>query len=362
MIWAMSYERRLSALTLGLTLVSFGLFGQSNSGEISGTVYDPSKAVISQVKVIAINLATNVTESVTTNKDGLYSLPSLSPGTTTGLHARKDRFQKRWLLANRSPSRVGLPWNWTLTFPSAASSTEVTIVADVPIIQNATSTIQYGLDLKQIDELPMVNQSAIQILGLLPGVAGEPGSEQAAVTTGFTVPGAGLSVSGSPMGTVQFQADGVSNTRLYYGRISLALSSDAISEMQVVQNSYSAEYRSGGGAVVSMTTKSGTNQIHGTMFSFSQNDDLNAAPWLKYNKKGLQRYWRGGVDIGGPVRIPKLYNGRNKTFFFANYEPLRQYTQSQFFIREATALERQGQLLAVRRGRHHAADRDLSAL
>ena len=69
---------------------------------------------------------------------------------------------------------------------------------------------------------------------------------------------------------------------------------------------------------------------------------LNAAPWLKYTKKGMLRYWRGGIDVGGPVAIPKLYNGRNKTFFFANYEPLRQYTQSQYFVRMATTLERQG--------------------
>ena len=112
--------------------------------------------------------------------------------------------------------------------------------------------------------------------------------------------------------------------------------------MSVVQNSYSAEYRSGGGAVVSMTTKSGTNQFHGTIFSFSQNDFLNASPWLSYTKKGMLRYWRGGVDVGGPVAIPKLYNGQNRTFFFANYEPLRQYTQSQVFDRVPTAAERDG--------------------
>ncbi len=194
--------------------------------------------------------------------------------------------------------------------PVGSTATEVTINAGAPIIQTGTSTIQYGLDLKQIDELPVTNQSAIQILALLPGVQGDPGVEQAAITTGLTTPGAGLSVSGSAMGTVQFQADGVSNTSLYYGRIALALSTDAISEMSVVQNSYSAEYRSGGGAVVSMTTKSGTNQYHGTVFSFTQNDILNAAPWLTYTKKGLVRYWRGGIDVGGPVEIPKLYHGR----------------------------------------------------
>jgi hypothetical protein len=330
---------RVFAAGVGLILFTSVLFSQSGTGEITGTVYDASKAVAASVKVVATNLATNVTQKAETNKDGLYSLPALSPGTYR-VTLEKAGFKR----LDREPITVLSGGTAELDFNMEVGSTssQVTINADVPLIQTGTSTIQYGLDLKQIDELPVPNQSAIQILNLIPGVAGAAGGEQAAITTGLTTPGAGLSISGGQMGTVQFQADGVSNTSLYYGRISLPLSTDAISEMQVVQNSYSAEYRNGGGAVVSMISRSGTNEYHGTAFSFSQNDDLNAAPWLKYTKKGLVRYWRGGIDVGGPVIIPKLYNGRNKTFFFANYEPLRQYTQSQYFDRMATALERQG--------------------
>ena len=331
--------RRISVLASLILFAGVGLFAQSNSGQITGSVYDSTKAVIAQVTVVATNLATNVPQVAISNKDGLYSLPSLPPGTYR-VTLEKTGFNKvvREPITVEGGSTVGLDFVMTV----GETSAEVTVTADAPIIQNATSTIQYGLDLKQIDEMPVANQSAIQILGLLPGVQGDPGVEQAAITTGVTVPGAGLSISGGAPGTVQYQADGVSNTSLYYGRIALPLSSDAISEMQVVQNSYSAEYRSGGGAVVSMTTKSGTNQFHGTIFSFSQNDTLNASPWLTYQKKGMVRYWRGGIDVGGPVAIPKLFNGRNKTFFFANYEPLRQYTQSQYFDRMATPAERQG--------------------
>ena len=331
----MSYLRIL----LTLPFVSASLLAQTNEGQITGTVFDATKAVMDGVKISAANLATNVTQTATSNKDGVYSLPALQPGTYS-VTLEKTGFKK----LVRQPITVEGGTTVQLDFDMVVGSTasEVTITADVPVIQTGTSTIQYGLDLKQIDELPVTNQSAVQILGLLPGVQGGMGSEQAAITTGLTTPGAGLSISGSAQGTVQFQADGVSNTSLYYGRIALALSTDAVAEVSVVQNSYSAEYRSGGGAVVSMTTKSGTNQYHGTMFSFSQNDILNAAPWERYRAKGEIRYWRGGIDVGGPVAIPKLYNGRNKTFFFANYEPLRQFTQSQYFDRMATTLERQG--------------------
>jgi hypothetical protein len=331
----------MSHRVLPLAILAFApsIFAQSNTATITGSIYDPSKAVIGQVSVTATNLATNVSETATSNKDGIYSAAALEPGKYR-VTVEKTGFKKvvREPITLESGTTAELDFDLEV----GSTSTAVTINADVPVIQTGTSTVQYGLDLKQIDELPVTNQSAIQILALLPGVQGDPGVEQAAITTGLTTPGAGLSVSGGAMGSVQYQADGVSNTSLYYGRIALALSTDAIAEMSVVQNSYSAEYRSGGGAVVSMTTKSGTNQYHGTIFSFTQNDILNASPWLTYTKKGMLRYWRGGIDVGGPVEIPKLYHGRNRTFFFANYEPLRQYTQSQYFDRMATAAERQG--------------------
>jgi hypothetical protein len=168
---------------------------------------------------------------------------------------------------------VALDFNLTV----GSTATEVLVNADAPLVQQASSTIQYGVDLKQIDELPLANQSALQILNLLPGVQGQARTEQAAITTGFTTPGGGLSISGSAMGTVQFQADSVNNTSLYYGRIGLSFSTDAVAEVTVAQNSYSAEYRAAGGAIVNMTTRSGTNQFHGTVFSFTQNDILNAS-------------------------------------------------------------------------------------
>jgi hypothetical protein len=329
-----------TVVTLLSTLLAVSsLLAQSNAGQITGTVFDPTKAVIDGVTISAANIATNVTQIAITNKYGVYSLPALGPGAYR-VTLEKTGFEKlvREPITVVSGSTVALDFD--LTVGSTAS--EVTISADAPVIQTGTATIQYGVDLKQIDELPVPNQSALQVLSLLPGVQGTVGGEQTAITVNQTIPGAGLSISGSAAGTVQFQADGVSNTSFYFGRISLSFSTDSVSEVSVVQNSYNAEYRSGGGAVVSMTTKSGTNQYHGTVFSFSQNDDLNAAPWLTYTKKGMLRYWRGGIDVGGPVIIPKLYNGRNRTFFFANYEPLRQYTQAQYFYRMATPAERQG--------------------
>ena len=316
-------------------------FGQTNAGTITGTVYDPQQAVMAGVKITATNVATNVAQSTMSSSAGAYTIPSLEPGSYN-LTADFAGFKR----LSQGPVAVATSQTVSVNLQMAVGSgaTEsIMVTAEVPIMQQATSTIQYGINMKQMDELPLANQSALQVLTLLPGVIGDPGVEQAAVTTQVTTPGAGMSVSGSPMGTVQYLADGVSNTSMYFGRISLSFSSDAIAEVAVQQNSYSAEFGRVGGGIVSMTTRSGSNQFHGTLFSFSQNDDLNAAPWQNsFRKKGMVRYWRGGADIGGPIEIPKLYSGRNRTFFFVSYEPLRQYTQISSFSRMATAAERQG--------------------
>ncbi|HXB69791.1 MAG TPA: carboxypeptidase regulatory-like domain-containing protein [Candidatus Acidoferrales bacterium] len=327
------------ALLLALVLAA-SVCAQTNAGSITGTVFDPQQAAIPGVKVTATKLSTNVSQSATSSSAGVYNLPALDPGTYK-IAAERAGFKK----LVREPIRVESSGTAAvdLTLELGSTSSEVTVTAEAQILQETSPTIQYGVDLKQISEQPLANSSALSILALLPGVLGSPGVEQAAITTGVTAPGAGLSISGSPMGTVQFQADGVNNTSLYFGRIGLAFSTEAVSEVAVLQNSYSAEYRAAGGAIVSMTTRSGTNALHGTIFSYIQNDILNAAPWQNaFRLKGIQRYWRGGVDLGGPVYLPKLYHGRNRTFFFVGYEPLRQYAEFSTFARVATQLERQG--------------------
>jgi hypothetical protein len=321
-------------------LVAAAAAAQTNTGSITGTVFDAQQAVVAGVRVTATHLATNVSQTAATSSAGAYRLAALTPGNYR-VTAELDGFKK----LVREPVRVETSSVATLdlALEVGSTATEVLVRADAPLIQESSSTIQYSINQKQLDELPLANQSALQILSTLPGVLGEPGSEQASVTTGFVTPGGGLSVSGGRMGSTQYQADGVSNNAMFLGRISLSFSSDAIREVTVQQNAYSAEFGRVGGGIVSMTTKSGTNQLHGVVFSFSQNDKLNAAPYRNtFDRKGHLRYWRGGADVGGPVYIPKLYDGRNRTFFFAGFEPLRHYTQLSAFTRVPTELEREG--------------------
>jgi hypothetical protein len=330
----------LKRLVLLLSAFTSAVFAQTNAGSINGSVLDQQSAVLVGVKVTATNLATNVSQSALTSNAGVYTIPALEPGNYR-LTAEAAGFNR--LVREPIPVETSKAVTIDLEMSVGNTTVEVNVKAEAPLVQESSSTIQYTVNQKQISELPLVGQSALQVMTLLPGVVGDPGGERAAVTTGYTTPGGGISVSGGRMGSTQYQADGVSNNSMFFGRISLSFSSDAIAEVSVQQNSYSAEYGRVGGGIVSMTTKSGSNEYHGVLFSFTQNDILNAAPYRNtFDKKGLVRYWRGGVDVGGPVAIPKIYNGRNRTFFFAGYEPMRQYTQISGFARVATPEERQG--------------------
>src|SRR5205823_2001855 len=139
---------------------------------------DPTQAVISGVRITVHNLATNVAQAATTNGSGIYSIPALEPGSYR-VSLEKAGFQK----LNREPIRVDssttVQLDLNLTVGNAA--TEINVTEEAPIIQQATSTVQYAVDLNQIDELPLANQSALSLLALLPGVQGDPGTEQAAI-------------------------------------------------------------------------------------------------------------------------------------------------------------------------------------
>lgn len=316
------------------------VLAQTNAGSLTGTVIDQQKAVMAGVKITARNLATNVFQTATSSSAGAYALPALEPGTYR-LTAEIPGFKK----LVREPITVTALQGSALDLEMIVGDTaaEVTVTGEAPLVQQANGTVQYSVNHKAIDELPFSDQNVLSVLSTVPGVVGEPGSEQPSVYTGYVTPGAGVSVSGGRPGSTQYQADGVSNNSTFFNRISVSFSADAVQEVSVLVNNYSAEYGKVSGGIVNMSTKSGTNQLHGTIFSFSQNDILNAAPYSSAtNKKGKVRYWRGGVDVGGPIYIPKLYNGKNRTFFFFSYEPNRNYSQVAYYVRTPSDLERQG--------------------
>ncbi|MCX6632351.1 MAG: carboxypeptidase regulatory-like domain-containing protein [Candidatus Solibacter sp.] len=328
--------RRVSACLL---LSVLPILAQTNTGSITGTVFDQQKAVIPGVKVSATNIATNVSQSAASTAAGNYTLSSVVPGTYNVVAAAAGFSSATQQVAVETSRTVTLD----ITLSVGDTKTQVTVTAEAGLIQESNAAVQYNINPRQIEELPIPNSSVLRAIEMIPGVVGEVGTEQSAPTMGYTMPGTSLSVGGGRMGDTQYKADGVDNTSMYFGRISQSFSADAIQEVQIQQNSFSAEYGRVGAGVINMTTKSGTNSLHGVLMSSIQNDALNASPYTStWRKKGVQRLWRGGGNVGGPVWIPKVFNGKNRTFFFFDYEPLRQSTNTTWYENTPTAQERNG--------------------
>jgi hypothetical protein len=328
----------IRALMVALTGAA-GLVAQTNAGTITGTVFDQQKAVISGAKITAVNVNTGVSQTAVTSSAGSYTIPSLAPGVYR-VSADAPGFSSVTQTVEVATSRTV---TLDLTLSVGQTATAVVVTAETTLLQQANAAIQYTISPKQIDELPIPNQSVLRALEMIPGVVGEAGTEQTAPTMGFTMPGATLSVGGGRMGATQYKADGVDNTSTYFGSIAQSFSSDAVQEVQVQMNSFSAEFGRVGAGVVNMTTKSGTNELHGVASSYIQNDALNAAPYTNtWRFKGIQRYWRGAGNLGGPIVLPKIYNGRNRSFFFFDFEPLRQATSTTWYENTPTEQERNG--------------------
>src|SRR5689334_15116466 len=157
-----------------LGLATLGLFAQTNTGSVTGTVHDQQSAVMEGVKITLTNLATNVQQTAVSSNAGIYSLPAIEPGQYR-ITAERAGFHK----LTREPIQVETSKTVTvdLEMQVGDTSVQVTVNADAPIVQEANSTIAYTINQKQIDELPLANQSALQVMSLLPGVVGDPGTE-----------------------------------------------------------------------------------------------------------------------------------------------------------------------------------------
>jgi hypothetical protein len=203
-------------------------------------------------------------------------------------------------------------------------STKVQVSADAAILNTQSATLSSTIGQRQIEDLPVAERSVFSLLQTLPNVSGDYFIETGYVTQTPESPVAGFSVNGGRMGSTAIIADGANNTAVGVGRAVSTFSPDVVQEFNVQTSGFSAEYGQTGGGVVSVTTKSGTNEFHETLYGYTRNPALNAAPYAigtAARPASERRQTQAGFLWGGPVRIPKIYDGRNKTFFFFAYEP-----------------------------------------
>ncbi len=353
----MSFAEAMSIRIILLVACGASLMvGQNVTGAIEGVIKDASGAVVPNATVVATNVGTNAAYSGTANDQGAYAIRSLPVGVYN-LTASVAGFKKYDALGIRvqvnETSRVDL------ALQIGATSESVDVEATAVHVDTESPVLKTVIDQQRVEDLPLNGRDPVQLTRLVAGVGLYNGS---GVTSGTSYPGSGgtgvvpISINGGRGNTTNYILDGGQNNDHYNNAPNPMPDPDALQEFSVQTNNFSAEYGRNLGGVVNAVTKSGTNSLHGVAFGYLRNAALNAVnffapvnpadPSTKLND-GLKRS-QFGATLGGPVVFPKLYNGRNKTFFFFSYQgTLIRQRPSAGFTTVMGAAERNGDFSAV---------------
>lgn len=333
-------KRILCGVALLLLLSLAPLQGQTNSGSIVGTVTDPSGGAISGASILVTNMDTNIAVKATTDASGDYVVTPLNVGrysVTVEAQGFKKTVRPDITLNVQDRLRVDAQ----LEVGSINDTVEVTAAA--PTIETDTSYLGEVVESQRIVDLPLNGRYFTRLAVLTAGTAPTPAGARDENTGGF-------SANGVRPYQNNYILDGMDNNSLSEDLVSqqsfvIGPPPDAIQEFRVQTNSMSAEFGRSGGAVLNVTIKSGTNQLHGTVYEFLRNSDLDANNFFN-NANGAPiapfKQNQFGFSVGGPVLIPKVYNGKNRTFFFFDYQGTRIRTGQTFLASVPTDPMRQG--------------------
>jgi hypothetical protein len=302
----------LTLIALALLFTGLAL-AQGQVGTLSGTVTDPAGAVVPGATVVARNLSTAVETSTTTTNAGAYTIPYLPAGTYT---VRVTAAGFRTATAENVTVRVAQSQTEDIKLEVGAVTEQVVVSAQAEVVESGSAEIGRYITTEEYKSWPIVvgdGQRQIQefIFDSLPG------------TTGDTFKG---SINGGQEYSHEILIDGIPLGRsdLSGGNNNeFSPSAEAIGEFKLQTGAIGAEYNGGQTAVANFTIKSGTNQLHGSGFYYGQNEWLNAAnlnTTTSGSPKAKYREHNYGYSVGGPIWIPKIYNGRNRSFFFTNLE------------------------------------------
>lgn len=298
-----------------LSLFAGSLTAQQGRGTIFGTVTDPSGASVKGAKVTVRNVGTNAAVLSETNGDGYYTSPPLIVGGYQ-IEVERTGFKKeiRSDLSLQVDQRVEI----SIQLQVGTVGETVQVTAEAPLINTENASIGQVIENKRIVELPLNGRNAFALVALSPNVHSNAGPAQ----SGFADRGTSLadwSINGGPNAANNMLVDGSTAQNSYYPDLNANLAVDSVEEFKVQSGSMSAEYGFTLGGVINLATKSGSNTYHGTAYEFVRNNIFDARNTFSTLKLPF-RYNQYGASIGGPASLPKLYNGRNKTFFFANWE------------------------------------------
>ena len=299
-----------------LSLSAIAAYAQgSSTASISGVVVDADRAVIPGADVVITNKATGETFGAVTSGQGVFSVPSLVTGTYT-VAISLTGFKT--VLLDNVVVNAGVPASVRATLEVGTLSEQVIVQSTAELIQTQSATVTTTLDTREVSSLPLSSRSAFDFVVFLPGTSTAGGQRESLI-------------NGLPQGTINITLDGVNiqdntnrTTDGFFAIVSPRL--DAIEEITVSTAAQGSEGTGMGASQIRFVTKSGTNDFHGSGFYSYRSDDLNANTWFNKRdgipKPDLLRK-QPGFNIGGPVMLPG-FNGRNRAFFFVNYEELRE--------------------------------------
>lgn len=350
--------KKLSVLTLGLIASLLFMGGvsaraQTTTAQVSGQVTDSTGAAVPQATITIVNVDTNESRKVESSTTGSYVIPLLPPGKY------KLTVDKRGFETLEFPGVV-LDVNQTLAVDAGLKvgqvTQTVTVAAQAPQLQANSSALGSVITEAAVKDLPLNGRNFSQLLILSPGVTPVSTGQYASVGGGFGsmagIPGSSFampSVGGQWNRGNFWLMDGLNFTLWFTGTDSVLPVLDGIQEFKVQSHNDSAEYGGALGGIINVATKSGTNGLHGSAWEFVRNNIFDARdPFADANRSSPAPFRENefGFSVGGPIIIPKVYNGKNRTWFFFTYEGWRYRKPAQSFTRFPTAAEINGDFSA----------------
>lgn len=292
------------------------VWSQASSSTVRGTVRDQIQAIIPAAKVTLLNTATNVTREIQTNDAGLYVFPGVTPGSyrLTVEYAGMQRFEGALTVQVQQDATVDVSLQVAQTAVTSVDVQDVT-----PLVNTESPTLGQTLERKRIEQLPINGRGYQNLLATVPGIT----------STGR------IRAYGAPVNTHALMVDGAPSNEVWEGwDFGRPPGLDSIEELRVDVSTSSAKFTRP--TTIIMSSKSGTNSFHGAVFATNRNSGYGVARRRQdyFEKPPFLNRNEFGMSAGGPVYLPKIYNGRNRTFFFFSWEALKQrsYTTNRFNV------------------------------
>jgi hypothetical protein len=306
-----------------LALAVVPVYAQVTTGTILGTVKDGTGAIIEGASVTVKEVNKGTVQKYVTDENGAFYAPFLSPGTYQ-VSVQKAGFKTQ--LSSKIDLQVDQKQRLDFTLQIGEVTESVDVVASAPLVRSETAELGQVVVERAIRELPLNGRNFAQLVYLAPNVTpGQQGENLSGQSSFNPRAASNFNALGSQANMNAWLVDGIDNNEYTFNTVIVQPSIESVREFKVLTGTFSAEFGRGAG-VVSVSTKSGSNDLHGNLFEFLRNDQLDARNYFNAPPQEKPPFRRNqfGAAAGGPVYLPKLYNGKNKTFFFMDYFGMRE--------------------------------------